>query len=213
MLIAETYRGLTRYAVIARPRCTRANAWKWITLGILVFLWQASRPVMADIENPGYSENEFFRLDWEYDLEAGTGWFSITPTNDQYPRDFLLLQYVDFVSGAPFDTYLDGHYPITYDVEPVGDGYRYTANNVRHWLEYRKNEVTFPTTEITLRESTFEFAGFTSAGMGAIPIPPSAMNFVTIDAVPEPAAATMLGAGLVGLGLTARLRREQKIFE
>ena len=40
---------------------------------LLILGWQSSQTVLAAVANPGFSENDFFRVEWDYDLANGVG--------------------------------------------------------------------------------------------------------------------------------------------
>lgn len=195
----------------------------------LVLLWQAGTPLRA-ATNSGFSEDEYIRIDWEYDLADGTGSFSFSNVNTNgYAR------FVDFLSfdtaGVALDsitqdlTHYDpvcpGMYPGTPEFDdpaPGGteNGLTLYSHKLRsgHALALSSDtiwpvlfNVTFPTVGVELRETAIEYAGRLS-GMYPLLIPQTNMDFVTIQSIPEPSAIASMGLG--GAAGAARRRRRRK---
>ena len=177
---------------------------------LLVAAWQLAAPAAARQENPGYSENDFFRLDWEYDLSGGYG--KITITNLHPNTSFLLLTPLEFTTfGLEFDEILIDRNTGRFDVEPIGNDFRYSLRGdlyVGPLLGNVRNiDVTFPSVGVGLQSTYLDYAGTGSATHGPFIIPPSSMNFVSIKAVvPEPSGAASLLLGAIVAGAVARRR-------
>ena len=210
MQLLQDTRGIVRVYTTARPLVTKYNRARWLTIGVLILLWPLARPAMAQASSQGYSENDFFQLYWSYHLDEGWGRFSLLASPEYYNTHLTLAA---FASGLPFDNIEPDRWGNNFEYIPYGEDYVYSAQDVyasQTW--FTSYVVTFPADGVILRESQFAYMGYTHHAGEQIPITPNEMDFVTIAPVPEPAAVMMLGAGLAGLGLTARLRREQKIF-
>lgn len=76
----------------------------FILAATMVLLWLMAQPALAEIPNSGYSENEYFRVDWEYDLTHGTGRLRFTRTELTAGADWMWLDNTTFTTaGIVFD--------------------------------------------------------------------------------------------------------------
>lgn len=163
----------------------------------LLAAWQFSSSAAADVMNPGYSKNEYFRLDWYYDLPRGSGHFTIS--SEAYPQ--MIVWQLEFMTlGVRFDTIHVAGEPAPFRVTPVGDDFEYSLLPSMYFDRELRFDVTFPSTGVGLAESSL--TSTMSAVVGPF-VPRSSVDFVTIQTIPEPAAVSMLAVGAAAL-LTRR---------
>lgn len=231
---------------------------------MLVFCWQVAQSVAGTISSSGFSENDFFRLEWDYDLANGTGQIRLS-VNDDGLADFVLRRFSSgepqdvsifmrklkfSTEGVPLDSIALGSsdpfgdptsivlsgVPIRYDYEAPNPNlsafeplFLLTSN--QSGSSQAVIDVTFPTENIALMETTMRYGGTLSAGVldgdppfasafdvkgffGDLPSfgLPNISNedevaFVSIQQIPEPSTVALLGAGAAGMGLRGRMRR------
>ena len=156
----------------------------------LILCWQSSQTVLAAVANPGFSENDFFRLEWDYDLANGTGQIRFRPNIDgmgeffadywglspelEHRSSFIQLDMVEFRSyGIPFDSVTMGGNPTLIDTpgEPTIYQYRedgaspnsyFFADSFGGYSEM-VIDVTFPMENIGLVDSSLGYGGVLSA--------------------------------------------------
>lgn len=211
-----TYRGLGRMTRKmlrgVQPVELGQSRGGFVVAAVLIAFWQLGGTAAADAVNPGFSENDFFRLEWEYDLSAGEGLWRITPDEDLSPINNLLTDASFYTQGVTFDTIeLDGE-PAPFGAIDVGDGtFKYSlmlsAFALDRLFEFR---VTFPRQNVGLYSTEFQYEGLLSAAVPA-PMPViGSMNFVTIQQIPEPAGVALLGVGAAAAGAYAGRRRDDE---
>jgi len=197
-----------------------------VLAAVLIACWQLCAPVQAAPapDASGFSENDYFRLEWDYDLDRGTGTIRFRALRDDgsWHYDDILLDHTQFTTrGLPFSSILgDAGQPL-FD-PPTFAGMQgglplyaydllapYYLGHPDYPMPIR---VTYPTDGVELRATEFNFEGyrFTLSGVAGpgILIPPEPMAFVTIQPIPEPAAAAALAAGAGALLATQRRRRD-----
>ena len=182
----------------------------FLLAALMVLLWQTGRPALADPVNPGFSENDYFRVEWDYDLPAGTGTIRFTPDPD-YLADGVILETADFTTeGLLFNSIRIGEDPAPYGVIPLDDDlYQYLlVCDLRLGNSSVDIDVTFPTVGIALRSTSLDYSGTTSAAGFPLLIWPAKMNFVSVRTIPEPPAAAALAAALAAAGVYAGRRRD-----
>lgn len=188
-----------------RPLALGRSRTGLLSAAVLLAAWQLATPAAAQVANPGYSENEYFRLDWFYDLPHGRGEFKVTNKNPQEVIGVALDEFEFMTFGMRFDNIreIGGWSPFWR--EQIGPDYRYYlgyGETVRaaDEVEY---EVWYPTVDVAIANISVNYGGIASAVLGPITIPSSTMDFVTIQAIPEPAAVSLLAVGAAAL-LTRR---------
>jgi len=193
----------------------------FILAALLVACWQLSAPAQADVASEGFSCRGFLRLEWDYSLGSGTGTIRLLPWGlDDYFTP--VLEHGRFTTaGLTFDSveddcwYSDIYGPPTYVGEEEGRSlfeYDFTdavglgSDN----LSGVAIAVTFPTQGVELRATEFEYEGYWLSGTPGLVhrIPPGDMPFVTIQTIPEPAAAVSLGLAAAALAATRRRQGE-----
>ena len=177
---------------------------------LVVFLWQVGQAALADPINPGFSENEYFRLEWDYDLPAGRGLIRFTPDPD-YLADGVILETADFTTGGLlFSSIKIGEDPAPYGVIPLEDNLlQYLLVCDMHLGDSSVDiDVTFPSVGVDLYSTNLDYSGTTSAAGFPLLIWPAKMNFVSVRTIPEPPAAAALAAALAAAGVYAGRRRE-----
>lgn len=178
---------------------------------LLLAVWQLAATASARRQNPDYSENDFFRLDWSYDLSGGAGKIAIT-NNDPQNISFMSLNQLDFMTfGLEFDEIKIYGNSGWFEVEPIGDDFRYSLKYNLHIGFPLDNvvviDVAFPSVGVDLESTALDYAGTGSATHGPFIIPPSSMSFVTIKAmVPEPSGAASLFMGAMLAAAAVRRR-------
>lgn len=186
---------------------TRAG---FIIAAIFVACWQLGQTALADASNPGYSENEYFRVDWDYNFAAGTG--VIIFSTDDPDLDIITLREADFLThGARFNTIrIDGSgAPYTWRAL-VDEWYRY---QLYHDIDFGlydplQLDVTFEAGALKPLPTDLTYCGtVASAAPFPLVIPPSTMNFVTIQPIPEPPGAAALAAVAMAASVFARRRQ------
>ncbi len=171
----------------------------------LLAVWQLAAPAAAQVANPGYSENEYFRLDWYYDLPNGRGEFTLTNRNPQEVIAVALDELEFWTFGMRFDDVrMNGGYSPLWRRQ-IGQDYLHYLSwppilRVAHEVEF---EVWYPTVNVAVANTSIHYGGVASAILGPITIPSSTIDFVTIQAVPDPAALSLLAVGAAAM-LTRR---------
>lgn len=182
----------------------------FVVAAILIALWQLGGTALADPLNPGFSENQFFRLEWEYEISAGKGLWRITPDDDLDPDQNLLTAASFITKEIVFDSITLNGAPAPFGVTPLGDEiYRYSLTNDIVLDTVIELHVTYPQDNVGLCSTEFEYDGLLSAALPKTPFLPGAMNFVTIQQAPEPAAVSLLGIGAAAAAAFASGRRDQ----
>ena len=212
---------IARLRRAANPVALGQSRTGFVLAALLVASWQLSVPAKADATSAGVSNDYYVRIEWAYDLELGRGWLYLGP---QYPGNGrrTVLEHGRFTTaGLPFDSleddvpWVDIYGPPTYAgeeegrslyeydlIDSIGFGY-YSASSIAIAL-------TFPTEGIELRETEFNYEGFTLSGMAG-PVnrlEPASLPFVSIQTIPEPAAAASLALAAAALAATRRREGE-----
>ena len=230
----------------------------------LILCWQSSQTVLAAVVNPGFSENDFFRLEWDYDLVNGTGQIRFGVNVDgmgNFFADYLnlddagrfkelhvMLTALEFRTyGVPFDSVASASSRLFRNptlINAPGDPpvYQYRkesaiGDSIFGYGSFSEEvfDVTFPTENIGLAESSLVCGGGLSAGYGygeqgwALSaffgdiVPPSddeiffelkALDFVSVQQIPEPGTAAILAGGAAMAGIRGRVCRGlRKLFK
>jgi hypothetical protein len=184
-----------------------------LAAAVLLGLWQLGATASARQTNPGHSENNYFRVDWDYDLAGGTGLIRITENLPFDPNTavFLFDQFDFTTFGQKFDRIGVVENFSRFREDPIGDDFRYSPDPYLHFINGLTVFVEFPSEGLKLVETGLDYEGhgYYSQSTTFFPfvIPPSAMNFVSIRAiVPEPASALSLLLGAIVTGAVSRRR-------
>ncbi|MBI9016085.1 MAG: PEP-CTERM sorting domain-containing protein [Phycisphaerae bacterium] len=72
----------------------------FVFAAFMVFLWFGYSTANAAVSAQGFSENEFFKLEWDYDLSNGTGLITLTRPAPFIPTqvDQILLRELTFIT-------------------------------------------------------------------------------------------------------------------
>lgn len=180
-----------------------------VVAALLLVVWQVNTVAWSDVVNPGFSENDYFRLEWDYDLAAGAGTFILTPDDDP---DILgiWLETAHFSTwGIPFDSITIDGQPAPFGFEHLGDDrYAYSLQSDMYFEDPLAVDVTFPVTKIRLLSTQFDYDGMVSSVAGPFVMWPSSMNFVSIQQIPQPAAVSLLGVGAAAAAAFMRRGRD-----
>ena len=181
---------------------------------LLLGVWQLAGSAPADEPNPGFSENDYFRLEWDYDLLAGTGLIKLTPDPQWDHLELFLETYRFNTKGLLFDVFKLNGLPAPFDVSPIGDDLYEYALRPGSAIRFAAHspafmDVEFPAVGVGLYSTDVTYDGFVNSGAGGpLPIPLAGMNFVSIQTIPEPPAAAVLVAGAAA-AVYARRRRNR----
>jgi len=177
----------------------------------LILLFQFARPAKA-VTASGYSENDYFRIDWEYDLTAGTGILSLST---DHPEDYVNLDTFRFFTLGMTFTGITDRNGITQFADPSLTGqidgkslYQYDlkANNSidifgnSNRTPAKIFDLTFAPQSAELYATQVNCAGLLSGFAGLLSganavLMSTEMEFVSIQSIPEPATLVTLGVG------------------
>lgn len=184
-----------------------------LAAAVLLGLWQLGSTASARQTNPGHSENNYFRVDWDYDLAGGTGIIRISENLPFNPNTAIfLLDRFDFTTfGQKFDRIGVVENFSRFREDPVGDDFRYSPDPYLHFINELTVFVEFPSEGLELVETGLDYEGHgyysNSTTFFPFAIPPSSMNFVSIrTVVPEPTGAVSLLLGAIVAGAASRRR-------
>jgi hypothetical protein len=176
-----------------------------LAAAVMLATWQLATPAAAQVANPGYSENEYFRLDWYYDLPNVWGEFTITKKH--WPETFAvsLDEFTFRTFGMRFDYIRMNGGSSPFRRNQVGPDYEYSLGysdrvRVANEVEF---EVWYPRVDVGVADTSVDYGGVASSVLGPLVIPSSSMDFVTVQAIPAPAGAATLLLGAAAL-LTRR---------
>ena len=183
---AMTARGMRTVLGALRPVVLGQTGKGLLILAGLLLLWQLSDPVRAQAQESGYSENAYFRLEWNYDLATGTGVITMWPLQDGR----ILLFDANFVTvGVLLDSiWVDGSEygePIELGVVNGRAHHYYPLLSAVSLESPLHIDLTFPTVNTALRTSYLTYSGHLSAPSLNLGIPPQAAKFVTVQAIPS----------------------------
>ncbi len=207
----------------------------FILSSILILVWQCAH-AQAAVSPTGSNENDFFRLEWDYDLQNGTGQFIMTLKD---PDDYTL--YAGFIAFGLFtevelDSLLVNGQPDSFGnvSQPAPGLFRYSFDNDFHTRQpVMQFDITFPKNNVQLFERPGDYFAQIEIPFDGQNVPdyiidqlefryhtghvptrtvmstkfPSTMNMVSVQAIPEPTTAVTLGLGAI---VTASLCRRQK---
>ena len=188
-----TRTAVRRWARTFRPVVLGQMRLGFVVAAAIVLMWQLGQSVKA-AENPGSSENDYFRLEWDYNLGAGTGTITFVPKVVPPDGDgqLHLLDVRFTTAGVVFDSMVPDVFD---DLNPAGQENGLTVYAYWDWWmhfvpwgDYNNDnplqiDVTFPTIEtqrLQLRDTEMNFRGLLS-GVTTFIIPPSTMDFVSIE--------------------------------
>ncbi len=213
----------------------------------LIFFWQCAH-AQATVDTQGSSENMFFKVEWEFDLENGTGLyqFRLQDPDDfniyggnfylRIPSNFIKIETMT-IDGVPQFGLSGLSAGLS---EPAIPGqYKYPAA-INLTQPLAQIEITFPTENVGLYETSMTYTGHpiidsnwpvypqgTISALQALGSPgwPEqvsgitrkvwelrgnlTMDFVTIQAIPEPTTITTLGLGAI-IASTLRRKNDKK---
>lgn len=196
-----------------------------IVAAALILLWGLERPAKAEFVR-GSSESEYFTLSWAYDLEASIGSIHLRPKDDPGVRHISLQEASFTTRGVILNdpSYIFGlPWPAPIDLG---------TENGRHILQYKLNQedvwcplasaiglsnFTFSGTQVELVPSKMVLAGDIVAGpfgglsgMSGIvgTFGPLEMDFVSVQAIPEPSTIALAGAAAAAAASLKRRREE-----
>ena len=202
-----------RWARTLRPIKFGQTRGGLLTAALLLAAWQLADTASARQANPGFSQNDFFRVDWDYDLAAGTGLINIRSRFRYGERTtIVLLDDFDFMTfDQDFDSIHVRDSFTQFRVDPVGNDFQYSPDPYLAFINEATIDVTFPTQGIELLDTGLDFGGHGyyaySTSFFPFVMPPSSMNFVSIKAVvPEPSGAASLLLGAIVAGAVTRRR-------
>jgi hypothetical protein len=210
---------LRRFATGLRKACnpvalgqTRGGL---VLAAVLIACWQLSVRTLAQ-DAVGYSENDYFRLEWEYALDEGTGTIRLSGVGDWLWRTGVVEHGRFTTAGVTFDSNLwHGHDeevfgPPTYQGNEEGRPvYEYDLLNPLFlcYGDVVQIDVTYPSEGVELRAAEFDYEGYTLSAPGpVIPIPPGEVPFATVQTIPEPSACATLGLGAAAIAAVLRRR-------
>ena len=189
-----------------------------VLAAVLIACWQLSAPTLAQ-DASGYSENDYFRLEWEYALDEGTGTIRLIGVGEWASWHTGVLEHGRFTTaGVTFDSILwswggyegEPYGPPTYQGYEEGRPvFEYDLLNPISFAEGGSVQIdlTYPTEGLELRATEFDYEGYTLSAAGpVIPIPPGEVPFATIQTIPEPSACATLGLGAAALAAALRRR-------
>ena len=193
----------------------------------LVFLWYCERPAQAAVmTESGFTQDEYLRVEWEYNLEAGTGLLRLLPMPNSPDRRLSTLHRADFESfGVAFDDIRadDAFYsqPILVGFESGHARYRYELINQiglsQNWSQPTTIALAFPPQGTVLYSTDFEYSGLAVDTLSALPMLPvlraALSSFVSIRSMPEPTTGILALAGGAAALAGARRHRDDNNAE
>jgi hypothetical protein len=185
-----------------------------IVVAVLIAGWQLSAPVRAEIAS-GSSSNEYFRIEWWYDMDDGMGWMSLGPAPDHWWRDYIIDNAHFVTAGRPFEE-------MSWEGNEVFNPPTLVGND--HGLplyEYRalaplfiSGDTGFPNIidlrfnpeNAELRATTLRYDAYPRSPWGGfgLPLPTTQLPFVPIQTIPEPAAVATMALAAAALAATRR---------
>jgi hypothetical protein len=193
----------------------------------LILLWGLERPAAAAFVS-GSSENEYFTLSWLYDLEYGRGELYLQG-KERLITDGVVLHGASFTTRGIAPEFTTGRGILQYWGAPVDIG----VDKGQHVYEYNFSargalglglpaigsaSLRFPSTGVELVASKMTiaggFMGLTSGiGNGFVsgivrPFGPVTMDYVTVQAIPEPGTVALAGVAAAAAVAGWRRRRE-----
>ena len=82
----------------------------FVLAALLVASWQLSTPAQADVASQGSSYNEYFRIEWNYDMDHGLGVIRLAPWGEHLWRERVLEHGRFITAGLPFSILDDGEF-------------------------------------------------------------------------------------------------------
>jgi hypothetical protein len=198
-----------------------------VVAAALILLWGLERPAAAAVVT-GSSQNEYFTLSWLYDLENGWGTFYLLG-KERLITDGVAVQEASFTTRGIAPEFTPGWGILRYSGPPVDLGidqgqhvyqYNLNAGGASHFglSAILSASLRFPSTGIELIASKMTIAGgfmgltsgITSGFVSGIvrPFGPVTMDYVTVQAIPEPGTIALAGAAAAAAVAGWRRRRE-----
>lgn len=200
----------------------------------LILLWGLERPAVAvPLAATGSNENEFFVLEWNYDLDGGVGSLIVTPKtivpspgSDPAPVRLWGMEFLTrgamlmtepsgarnylgrggrMVDGTPIFTHrlLDRETWEGIGLSGIATfGFRFFGTAVASSAMGVPLPVRLATTQMVCQPYTYD-----SRDGSYTWYPESSLEFVTVEAVPEPATIALAGLGAAAVGAVAGRRR------
>lgn len=222
-LVVRIHCRIRRFVRSVRPIRVGQTSSGLVVAAALILLWGLEQPVAAGTVT-GSSENQYFRLNWEYDLEAGAGGLQLLP-KDIPGADRLYVDYAWFTTHGV--RLWDGSHIRDndwYGPEQVGTEngqsvYMYDRNGFYDLTDPVTSAasfcfMTFPKTGVTLVPGQLNLWGRVTAldgtGMSSIvaSFEPLVMDFVTVQAIPEPGTIALMGVAAAVAGAVGKRRQE-----
>jgi len=215
MATIKMKRLVTKLGKLCNPVALGQTRGGLVLAAVLIACWQLSARTLAQ-DAVGYSENDYFRLEWEYALDEGTGTIRLSGAGQWLGRGGVLEHGRFTTAGVTFDSNLwHGH-----DEEVFGPPTYQGNEEGRPVFEYDllnpvllcygnvvQIDVTYPSEGMELRAAEFEYEGYRLSAFGpVIPIPPGEVPFASVQTIPEPSACATLGLGAVALAAVLRRR-------
>jgi hypothetical protein len=225
---------MRRLRRICQPMILGQRSLGFWMAAILIFCWQGTRTAQAALSPQGFSENDYFKLDWDYDLSAGTGIIWISSKLPQYPisPDFMEFSAMSlYTRGMTLNSIINNddsgfNAPVNIGTEngktlyeyayakPYPDNWLSAISFFKDFFSEKKVqiEVTFPTAGVGLYDSKMDYSGqYFNSALGMVILAEQQIPFVSVEMIPEPAAIALLGiGGLAGATLTSRNNRKKE---
>lgn len=212
---------IRRFLVTCEPIGLGQTSSGFILAAVLVFLWLVARPIEATAAPiVGYSEDQYLRIDWEWDLAAGRGTLSFTRKRDSdyYIHDFMQLGFI--TAGLDFDSRtgsLGDHFLPGQDIGEVGgrslfqqgfSPYDSTSAIAFPYALTAIADVTFSSEGVEVFETDISYEALLFHEYNSsMRLASNTLDFVSIQTIPEPATAAGLLLG--GAGAVAAMRRRR----
>jgi hypothetical protein len=177
----------------------------FILAAALVAFWLVGTEAHAALDNPGSAENQYFKLEWSYDLAHGNGNFILGIKNPAEGNIYDNIKINAFrfntlgrhitsiqeATGIPTTFYPPTIFEIAnqhYNDIVVFPSVQFHADSQTH-LQFN---MTFQTTGVALLPTQICVSGYHTM------VPALVMDFLTVQTIPEPTSVTNLFLGAVG---------------
>lgn len=182
-----------------------------VAVAVLIAGWQLSAPARAEIAS-GSSSNEYFRIEWLYDMDGGTGWMSLERADGHWWPEYLIDNARFVTAGRPFEEMSWEEYEVFGPPVLIGNEhgiplYEYRAlapiSVPDAYDDPFEIKLRFDPENAELRATELRYDAYAMSGFG-IPLPTTHLPFVTVQTIPEPAAAATLAIAAAALAATRR---------
>lgn len=189
----------------------------------LIALWFFGQPIEAQAEIiQGSSEDEYLRVEWLYDLDQGLGSLWLTSLDDPYSSDLIFNSSRFIIRGYQYQN-LAGTLAPLIESSYVGQSngvnvYEYLAQEENSLDNLLRNSAitaylsfSYPTRDVSVFMTQMEY----TTSLSASPLPPlaKALNFVSIQSIPEPSTGAAAVAVASALALNRRRRHHDWLDE